>query len=402
MVGVCYRPLSLSTFFESLEELCSKAGPPRNLESRIIGHSNCNLLDTILAAKEVCYEGFGCFDTSLPCNKISVHLPQSPSEINTEFLLYTPENPKTEQVIDWNDDDSIINSNFQGSRDTKFFIHGYTDDAKRPVNQDMKDALLSKGNFNVILVNWKGGSRAEIAEKLGNIANLKDVALSSLAFLKLLPDYLQARQNTRLVGRQIGELSRKLQQLTGAPFARMHLIGHSLGAHVAGYAGENVNGQYGRITGLDPAGPGYRPFSFEKGCLLEKSDAAFVDIIHTDHILGIQTAVSSAILAIKIFIPAVAIIKSAVHYWIYLAIILELWTSSSRASLRSASGVLTHVNRGASLSLVCVQGVEKDAPEWDTTRIVLKLKGNSCLRQTNRNLTAKSKANLYVYDSLNS
>ncbi|KAJ8026296.1 Pancreatic lipase-related protein 2 [Holothuria leucospilota] len=231
---------------------------------------------TNVAARKVCYEGLDCFDTSLPCHVVP--LPEKPSKINTEFYLFTPENPTTHEVIDWRKDGSIVSSKFQSSRDTKFIIHGYTENILLPQYVKMKDALLSIGKFNVILVNWKDGAEVDRDDLLRNL-------------LKLPKDYLQARQNTRLVGRQIGELSRKLQKLKKASFSSMHLIGFSLGAHVAGYAGEHVSGQYGRITGLDPAGPLYRSFTPWKGCLLEKSDAVFVDIIHTDDVLGNQKAV---------------------------------------------------------------------------------------------------------------
>ncbi|KAL1117636.1 hypothetical protein AAG570_003951 [Ranatra chinensis] len=60
----------------------------------------------------------------------------------------------------------------------------------------------------------------------------------------------------------------------------VHLIGHSLGAHVAGLAGAAVKkGTVARITGLDPAGP---PFTIlDKKYKLDTSHAKFVDIIHT-------------------------------------------------------------------------------------------------------------------------
>lgn len=44
------------------------------------------------------------------------------------------------------------------------------------------------------------------------------------------------------------------QTVAGLDLSQVHILGHSLGSHVAGYAGEKLNGQVGRITGMDPAG----------------------------------------------------------------------------------------------------------------------------------------------------
>ena len=59
----------------------------------------------------------------------------------------------------------------------------------------------------------------------------------------------------------------------------VHIIGHSLGAHTAGYAGERIQ-KLGRITGLDPAEPYFQGMS--ENVRLDPSDAEFVDVIHSD------------------------------------------------------------------------------------------------------------------------
>ena len=61
--------------------------------------------------------------------------------------------------------------------------------------------------------------------------------------------YSQAAANTRVVGAQIAQLVYTIMNVTTATAGSFHIIGHSLGSHVAGYAGERVPG-FGRITGI--------------------------------------------------------------------------------------------------------------------------------------------------------
>lgn len=68
----------------------------------------------------------------------------------------------------------------------------------------------------------------------------------------------------------------------------VHVVGHSLGAHVAGFMGKQIislssrSQILGRITGLDPAQPGYSGSPTEATNRLDKDDALMVDIVHTD------------------------------------------------------------------------------------------------------------------------
>ncbi|KXJ21453.1 Pancreatic lipase-related protein 2 [Exaiptasia diaphana] len=91
--------------------------------------------------------------------------------------------------------------------------------------------------------------------------------------------YLQSVANTRLAGSMVAELIKFINKQMGNTPASFHLIGFSLGAHVAGYVGKRLK-NVARITGLDPAGPRFQ--GFHTDVKLDSSDAAFVDVIHTD------------------------------------------------------------------------------------------------------------------------
>ena len=68
-------------------------------------------------------------------------------------------------------------------------------------------------------------------------------------------------------------------QSEGASLKNVHVLGVSLGGQVAGFVGYFTHGQIGRITGMDPSGPLFHIVDARDR--LDKSDAQFVDIIHT-------------------------------------------------------------------------------------------------------------------------
>ncbi|XP_075944711.1 lipoprotein lipase [Anarhichas minor] len=100
---------------------------------------------------------------------------------------------------------------------------------------------------------------------------------------------------TKLVGRDLAKFVTWLQKELQLPWERIHLLGYSLGAHVAGVAGDLTDHKISRITGLDPAGPTFEHADNQN--ILSKDDAQFVDVLHTntrgspDRSIGIQRAV---------------------------------------------------------------------------------------------------------------
>lgn len=93
--------------------------------------------------------------------------------------------------------------------------------------------------------------------------------------------YHSAALNSRVVGRQLSLFLHHLDQMFSIDLSnKFHLVGHSLGAHIAGFVGADNGGRLARITGLDPAGPIF--VDLHEQMRLDPGDAHFVDVLHTN------------------------------------------------------------------------------------------------------------------------
>ncbi|XP_045769263.1 lipase member I-like [Maniola jurtina] len=178
---------------------------------------------------------------------------------------------KTMKVIYLNDTDIqtfSIDKSFQTltqpgvfdiTKQTKIIIHGYRDNSQSSVSLDLAQGYNEKKMFNVLLVD---------AEEMMN------------------QRYILSVHNARLVGKRLANLLANLENF-GASAEDFHLLGISLGAHIAGWTGKYFH-RYrsrtiGRITGLDPAGP---CFSFAYADQrLDKMDAQYVDVLHSNRLV---------------------------------------------------------------------------------------------------------------------
>merc|ERR1719495_1940908 len=126
--------------------------------------------------------------------------------------------------------DSLVNSGFNPDYQTIIISHGFTANG-RGFGEDFGKAYSEVGGFNLISIDWE--------------------------ILAKAPNYIQAAKNTKLVGEYVAKLVSLIAQL--GDISNLHLVGHSLGAHVVGHIGKTFQQEFSykipRITGLDPARP---------------------------------------------------------------------------------------------------------------------------------------------------
>ncbi|EDW14514.1 phospholipase A1 [Drosophila mojavensis] len=191
-------------------------------------------------------------DAELRLQQLEMQETRALTTTPVKFYLFTKSNPTKGTKITATSK-SITKSNFNANNPTRVIIHGWTQSSSSGMNKNIRDAWLSNGDYNVIVVDWARARSIEYASSV--------VAVPT-------------------VGTKVANMINYLVSDHGLRLDTLYVIGHSLGAHVAGYTGKNTNGQVHTIIGLDPALP---LFSYNKpNKRLNSEDAFYVESIQTN------------------------------------------------------------------------------------------------------------------------
>ncbi|CAH0581293.1 unnamed protein product [Chrysodeixis includens] len=151
----------------------------------------------------------------------------------------------------------------------KVITHGWRSSADSAGVMSVKNAYLETKKSIVITVDW---------------------SITADNFL-----YPWVANETKAIGARIATFLDNLNYRYNISGKEMHLIGHSLGAHVMGNAGSRTKIRISRVTGLDPARPYFEYPPQEDSGKLDSTDAEFVDVIHTcAGLLGFQEPIGTA------------------------------------------------------------------------------------------------------------
>ncbi|KAJ6643641.1 Vitellogenin-1 [Pseudolycoriella hygida] len=150
-----------------------------------------------------------------------------------------------------------------------------------PAFDTSKDtAILVTGWFSNVNSTMENDALETVWEAYKCRGDINFVAMDTGAYVDSL--YTWSAFNTDEIGRLIAE--GLVEMLKAYPKEKIHLIGHSLGAHIVGaigrYYSDLTSELLPRITGLDPASPCFN--EGENLNMLARGDAVFVDVIHSN------------------------------------------------------------------------------------------------------------------------
>ncbi|KAM0726806.1 Phospholipase A1 [Formica fusca] len=156
------------------------------------------------------------------------------------------------------------------SRPIVFLVHGFISSGNNTNNYDLALQLVEK-DYTVFSLDWSDAA-----------------CTNGIPIIKLL-EYPAAVKNTREIGELMAKYVVTLITDCKIPLGNITFVGHSLGAHVCGFAAKDIYksgcGKMPLIIGADPAAPLFAWNKCENR--LCKTDAIHVITLHTS-ILGIS------------------------------------------------------------------------------------------------------------------
>uniref|UniRef100_A0AAY4D930 triacylglycerol lipase n=1 Tax=Denticeps clupeoides TaxID=299321 RepID=A0AAY4D930_9TELE len=212
---------------------------------------SCTVLDVISLEEELPHSSFDNFLEPLR----DLFGPKDARNSHVKYSLRTAAEPDEDTCyILPGDPESLRKCTFKSASKTFLVIHGWTVSGlfESWVSKLVAALYEREKDANVIVVDWLNSAQNH---------------------------YAIAAQNTKNVGQDVAHFIDWIEEATNIPFENLHLIGYSLGAHVAGFAGSHASKKIGRITGLDPAGPDFEGAHAHQR--LSPDDAHFVDVLHT-------------------------------------------------------------------------------------------------------------------------
>jgi predicted alpha/beta-fold hydrolase len=126
---------------------------------------------------------------------------------SVKFLLYTKTN-ETEHILKVNENETVESSSFDKKKPTRMIIHGFRNDRQSPLNRALKFSYLHQFDCQIIIVDWRWTTKTYC--------------------------YFKAVERIMPVGMVVAEFLDFLFGDDAEQWSKLKIIGHSLGAHVAG------------------------------------------------------------------------------------------------------------------------------------------------------------------------
>lgn len=124
--------------------------------------------------------------------------------------------------IDLTNATDFSKTDYSHEKNTIFVIHGWIDSHTTLMAQIVKNAYLVATDVNVFIVDW-----SKVASE----------------------EYVHARNQVVTIGTTLGIMINIMFHNQLLTLDKVSLVGHSLGAHVAGIAGKALDGQFAHIIG---------------------------------------------------------------------------------------------------------------------------------------------------------